>query len=139
MKANTEHHEELTSSIDLIRQLWELRDQTVQIIKSAVEAEVGFFGYSVQTSSLELAVYDLETLCFSGMIDCINSIANPDKEEPEQKIGDVFKDRHHTFEWTIAAISNGICLLTGPIVNGRADFYTSERYPLDPFGWTPIK
>ena len=85
MKANTEHHEELTSSIDLIRQLWELRDQTVKIISSAVEAEVGFFGYSVQTSSLELAVYDLETLCFSGMIDCIHSIVNSGIEEPDHE------------------------------------------------------
>jgi hypothetical protein len=85
MKATTEHHEELTSAIDLIRQLWELRDQTVKIISSAVKAEVGFFGYSVQTSSLELAVYDLETLCFSGMINCINSIADRNKEEPDHE------------------------------------------------------
>jgi len=57
-----------------------------------------------------------------------------------QEVGDVFRMLEGAIqEYTLAAIVNDVCLLIGPVKDGRTRGFSSARYPLDPELWTLIR
>jgi hypothetical protein len=63
-----------------------------------------------------------------------------DPPAPVQEVGDVFRMLGGgTREATLVAIVNDVCLLIGPVEDGRTKGFQSARYPLDPELWTFVR